>query len=53
MQPGSTSWPCLATSSCTRTLLVQTDVQWPHASHASVTLMRTGAKRSAIAKKAP
>ena len=53
MQPGSTTCPKVATSSWTRTLLVQTAVQWPQPSHASETRMRPGERRSAIPNSAP
>ena len=53
MQPGSTTMPKSRTSSCTRTLLVQTAVQWPQCSQASVTRMRPVATSSSGAKKPP
>jgi len=53
MQPGSTTIPNFATSSWTRTLLVQTAVQWPQCSQSSFTRMRSGDTRSNGAKKPP
>ena len=53
MQPESTTIPKRATSSCTRTLLVQVAVQWPQVSHASVTRMRPAATRSVRPNTAP
>ena len=53
MQPGSTTIPNSRTSSCTRTFEVQTAVQCPQPSQASLTRIRPGARESSGAKKPP